>query len=110
MNFKIVDAVNLFDKKTLLNKVNALSESKLINSFNEYVNANKFSTNQIKICGCMCLVPCDFMDVLSIQAFDTNVFKLTDVANDLRMFFVESINSLDDIDVLNDIKTAIQAA
>ena len=110
MNFKIVDAISLFDKKTLLNKVNMLSASKLVNSFNEYVNANKFSTNKIKICGCVCLVPCEFLDVLSIQAFDTNVFKLKDVANDLRVFFVESINSLDDIDVLNDIKTAIQAA
>ena len=110
MNFKIVDAVSLFDKKALLNKVNTLSASRLVNSFNEYVNANKFSTNKIKICGRMCLVPCDFLDVLSIQAFDTNVFKLKDVANDLRVFFVESILSLDDIDVLNDIKTAIQAA
>ena len=110
MNFKIVDAVSLFDKQALLNKVNTLSASKLINSFNEYVNANKFSTHQIKICGCMCLVPCDFLDVLSIQAFDTNVFKLKDVANDLRIFFIESINLLDDLEILNDIKTAIQAA
>lgn len=110
MNFNVMDKISLFDKQALINKVNALSETKLVNSFNEYVNANKFSTKKIKICGYMCQVPCDFLDVLSIQAFDTNVFKLVDVANDLRAFFVESIQSLDDLDILKDIKTVLQVA
>lgn len=77
--------MSLSDFKELLNSLNAIQ---IIKAFNAYILNNRYTDQQIKICGAVCRAPAELLDGLTSDK--KSVYKTQDLASILKSFFVET--------------------